>query len=78
MTHLERYNAVTEVPTHEALLKLRAHIDELPDFRQPTQEEVYTAIENIFPALFEGEKSKLCEAFMASEADAAKIADGNK
>ncbi len=75
MTHLERYKSYTEVPTEEALLALRTHIGELPDLRQPTSEEVYAAIEAVFPALFEREKTKLHSEFMTSEQAAADEAD---
>lgn len=71
----ERYKTYTEVPTGEAVIALREYIGELPDLRQPTSEEVYSAIETVFPALSEKEKSRLRDAFMQSELNAEAEAD---
>jgi hypothetical protein len=71
----ERYKTYKEIPTDEALMAIRAHIGELPDFRQPTSEEVYTAMEAIFPGLLENEKAKIHSAYMQSERSAATEAD---
>ena len=71
----ERYKTYTEVPTGEAVIALREYIGELPDLRQPTSEEVYSAIESVFPALLEREKGPLHDAFMLSEQNTAAEAD---
>ncbi len=75
MTHKERYEGAPELDIASSLMKLRAHIGELPDLRMPTRDEVELAAEKLFPNLLTHERSKVVEAFIKSEEDAAAETD---
>lgn len=73
----ERYSKAPEIHLHEYLPKIRKEIGELPEFRQPTREEVETVVDTLYPALLQNEKAKVVDAFMQSEIAAAETADGS-
>ena len=75
MSHQERYQENKEIPLAEKLMALRAHIGELPELAMPNQAQVEQAVDAKYPELLVNEKSKLVEAFMKSEQDAADEAD---
>jgi hypothetical protein len=75
MTHLERYAKIKEAPLSEQILELRALIGELPNLEMPTKMQVETTVAAVFPSLLQNEQSKLVEAFLKSEEDAAAEAD---
>ncbi len=59
----------------EQILKLRTIIGELPNLEMPTKMQVETTVSAMFPNLLQNEQSKLVEAFLKSEAEAAAEAD---
>lgn len=71
----ERYVKNADVPLNEQMSKLRTIIGELPNLEMPTKMQVENTVAAMFPKLLQNEQSKLVEAFLKSEADAAAEAD---
>jgi hypothetical protein len=74
----ERYQKAEALDITSSLMEIRKHIGELEDLRQPTRNEVEAAAETLFPQLLTNERSKIVDAFMKSEADAAVEADAGQ